>query len=291
MIPNFFISATIPDNLLYTDNIDETKRSAKTHVSRQFKNRLFDRDTLLITHYDVNFLYVVSLYARNNAIQKKNWKLKVREIFRDKIRDELARRYHFYAMRAKPSVNTKEYFEAHFRDVLGKVFAPYDDKGIIALALDNRKEFKEENQNLISQLEKSFEIRECNLGEDPRPKLPASAVSFSGVKLSKRGVLMVMMEDYAKRSEKSFAKSGKIAVGIKYHVRGMEIINNLANIGYVLFHTWDKSSQKMFALEGDCQIVAKMRFQMNTICHQRILLILMALLMRHSFSMFCLPQI
>lgn len=257
VIPNFFISATIPDNLLYTDNIDETKRSAKTHVSRQFKNRLFDRDTLLITHYDVNFLYVVSLYARNNAIQKKNWKLKVREIFRDKIRDELARRYHFYAMRAKPSVNTKEYFEAHFRDVLGKVFAPYDDKGIIALALDNRKEFKEENQNLISQLEKSFEIKECNLGEDPRPKLPASAVSFSGVKLSKRGVMMVMMEDYAKRSEKSFAKSGKIAVGIKYHVRGMEIINNLANIGYVLFHTWDKSSQKMFALEGDCQIVAK----------------------------------
>ena len=257
VIPNFFISATIPDNLLYTDNIDETKRSAKTHVSRQFKNRLFDRDTLLITHYDVNFLYVVSLYARNNAIQKKNWKLKVREIFRDKIRDELARRYHFYAMRAKPSVNTKEYFEMHFRDVLGKVFAPYDDKGIIALALDNRKEFKEENKNLISQLEKSFEIRECGLGEDPRPKLPASAVCFSGVKSSKRGVLMVMMEDYAKRSEKSFAKSGKIAVGIKYHVRGMEIINNLADIGYVLFHTWDKSSQKMFALEGDCQIVAK----------------------------------
>ncbi|MDO4497804.1 MAG: LlaJI family restriction endonuclease [Bacteroidales bacterium] len=256
VIPNFFISATIPDDLRYDDNIDETKRSAKTHVSRQFKNRLFDRDTLLITHYDVNFLYVVSLYARNNAIQKKNWKQKVRNIFRDKIRDELANRYNFFAMRAKPSVDAREYIETHFRDVLGKVFAPYDDKGIIALALDNREEFEQENQALLAQLEDSFNIVRCGLSEDPRPKLPKPVAVLGGAKSAKRGVLMVMMENYATRS-KNFAESGKVAVGIKYHGRGMEIINNLSSIGYVLFHTWDKTKQKMFAIVDDCKILAK----------------------------------
>lgn len=255
VVPNFFISATIPDNLQYDDNIDETKRSAKTHVSRQFKNRLFDRDTLLITHYDVNFLYVVSLYARNNAFQKRNWKQKVRNIFRDKIREELGKRYNFYAMRAKPDIDTKQYIETHFRDILGKVFAPYADKEIISLALDNREEFAKENADLLTQLSNSFKVVECNLGQDPRPLLPPTPRTTK-LQSGKQGILMVMMESYTTRSA-NFAASGKLAIGIKYTERGMEIINNLSQIGYILFHTWNKSDQRLFAIKGDCQIVAK----------------------------------
>jgi hypothetical protein len=173
IIPNFFISATIPDDLSYSDTIDETKRRAKTHVSRQFPNRLFDRDTLLITHYDVNFLYIVQLYGRDNANQKKEWRKKVRNIFRDKIQDELISRYNFFAMRAKPGVNDREYIETHFRDILGKVFAPYDnDKGILALALDNRTEFEEENKALKKQLSEAFDIVECSIKQDARKILP-----------------------------------------------------------------------------------------------------------------------
>ena len=104
VIPNFFISATIPEDLSYTDTIEKARKKATTFVSQQFRNRLFDRDTLLVTHYDVNFLYVVSLYARNNAYLKKEWRNKVREIFRKKIQEELATRYNFYAMRPKPGV-------------------------------------------------------------------------------------------------------------------------------------------------------------------------------------------
>lgn len=40
-------------------------------------DRLFDRDTLLVCHYDVNFLFVVSLYALNNKSKKASWKKKV----------------------------------------------------------------------------------------------------------------------------------------------------------------------------------------------------------------------
>lgn len=175
IIPNFFISATVPDDLSYTDTVEKAQKSATTFVSQQFRNRLFDRDTLLVTHYDVNFLYVVSLYARNNAYRKKEWRDKVRGIFRDKIQKELERRFKFFAMRPKPGVDTREFIETHFRDILGKVYAPYNDKDIIALALDNRKQFDEENSHVLAELGEAFTIVECPLGQDPRELLPAAS--------------------------------------------------------------------------------------------------------------------
>ena len=175
IIPNFFISATVPDDLSYTDTVEKAQKSATTFVSQQFRNRLFDRDTLLVTHYDVNFLYVVSLYARNNAYRKKVWREKVRGIFRDKIQKELERRFKFFAMRPKPGVDAREFIETHFRDILGKVYAPYNDKDIIALALDNRKQFDEENSHVLAELGEAFTIVECPLGQDPRELLPPAS--------------------------------------------------------------------------------------------------------------------
>lgn len=175
IIPSFFISATVPDDLSYTDTVEKAQKSATTFVSQQFRNRLFDRDTLLVTHYDVNFLYVVSLYARNNAYRKKVWREKVRGIFRDKIQKELERRFKFFAMRPKPGVDAREFIETHFRDILGKVYAPYDDKDVIALALDNRKQFDEENLHVLAELGEAFTIVECPLGQDPRELLPPAS--------------------------------------------------------------------------------------------------------------------
>ena len=55
-------------------------------------------------------------------------------------------------MRPKPGVDAREFIETHFRDILGKVYAPYDDKDVIALALDNRKQFDEENLHVLAEL-------------------------------------------------------------------------------------------------------------------------------------------
>ena len=71
IIPNFFISAKLDENFKYDDDgIEKTDRKKNKHKNVQFMNRLFDRDTMLLFHYDVNFLYVLSLYARDNVSQK-----------------------------------------------------------------------------------------------------------------------------------------------------------------------------------------------------------------------------
>lgn len=172
VIPNFFISATLDGKLRYDiDGIVKTEKKYDHFTQCQFRNRLFDRDTLLICHYDVNFLFVVALYARNNRSQKAEWKEKVRKIFRRQIQEMLEKQYDFYAMEARPHVDGMAYIRDNFKDVIGKVYSPFDDQHrILSLALD--KDDEENNAKLRAQLEKDFYVVACRLGENPEGLLP-----------------------------------------------------------------------------------------------------------------------
>lgn len=173
IIPNFFISATMDEKFDYgNDGIKETDRKSNRYMSKQFDNRLYDRDTLLLFHYDVNFLFVLSLYARDNGGEQRNWKGKIRKKFRSEIQTWLQQDFKFYAMKPRPQVNIGEYVETHFRQVLGKVYTPFEEQDIFSLALDKRD--KEKNEALLAELGKSFVIRECGLGTDPKEVLPAT---------------------------------------------------------------------------------------------------------------------
>lgn len=258
IVPNFFISATMPRfeketsvNMLYADTIEQTKRKAKTHVSQQFRNRLFDRDTLLITHYDVNFLYVVSLYARNNAIQKKGWRIKVRNIFRDKIREVLNSKYNFFAMRAKPGVITEDFLRRNFRQIIGKVFAPYEDRGIVSLALDSREKYDAENQQIYNLFKESFYIVPCALGIDPRPLLPPPAYAIASPALQtavKRGVLMLTVLN--EKPRELIAARKRVSIGVKYSEDYAKILENLSEIGFLMVHKKNKASQLVFPVKS-----------------------------------------
>lgn len=171
VIPNFFISATIDKDLSYRDDIELTEKKNKSFSSLQFKNRLFDRDTLLVCHYDVNFLFVVALYARNNMSQKAAWKDKVRKMFRKEIQQMLEEQYDFYAMEARPHVDGAAYIKEHFKEVVGKVYTPFGGHDILSLALD-KSDPEHNNQALLDALRKSFFVEQCQLGTNPKDVLP-----------------------------------------------------------------------------------------------------------------------
>ena len=133
IVPNFFISAKMDEKLSYADNVSISNLKDNTFISRHFNNRLFDRDTLLVYHYDVNFLYVVSLYARENSHQKAQWKQKVRQLFREKIQTALQEKYDFYAMTPKPGVQNEEYLRTHFQELLGKVYRPFNEPNYLVI--------------------------------------------------------------------------------------------------------------------------------------------------------------
>ena len=253
IVPNFFISAKMDEKLSYADNVSTTNRENNTFLSRHFENRLFDRDTLLVYHYDVNFLYVVSLYARENAHQKAQWKQKVRELFREKIQAALEENYKFYAMTPKSGVNHEKYLRENFQELLGKVYRPFDDTNYLSLALDKQKE--SENKYLLDKLQKDYYVVECPLGKNPTSVLSGEKAQNSSEAVhGRKGVLMVMMEKYATKSA-NFSH-GKLAVAIKMTVESMDIVENLSNIGYVLFHHRSDNDQHLFSVKGTCTIKA-----------------------------------
>ena len=237
IIPNFFISAKMDENFDYAnDGIAQTDRRTKRHPSFQFKNRLFDRDTLLLFHYDVNFLYVLSLYARNNAVQKSAWKTKIRLRFRSEIQDWLQQDYDFYAMQARQGVDAEEYFKAHFQEVLGKTYTPYAHNGIFSLALE-KSDPDHTNEALITQLRRYFIVEPCKLGDDPAPIILAAQSRDTSpiISAGKDGVLMVMM--YESNIQK-YVDNGKIAIGIKYTEDSMEILEkHLQSVTYCFINT------------------------------------------------------
>ena len=253
IIPNFFISVKMDEKLSYADNVSATDRKQNVFLSRHFKNRLFDRDTLLVYHYDVNFLYVVSLYARENKYQKAQWKQKVRELFREKIQAALEENYKFYAMTPKPGVNHEKYLRENFQELLGKVYRPFDDTNYLSLALDKQKE--SENKDLLDKLQKDYYVVECPLGKNPTSVLNGEKAQNSSEAVhGRKGVLMVMMEKYATKST-NFSH-GKLAITIKMTVESMDIVENLSKIGYVLFHHRSDNDQHLFSVKGTCTIKA-----------------------------------
>lgn len=187
IVPNFFISARMAPDLSYDDNISEAAKRITTHMQYHFENRLFDRDTLLISHYDVNFLYIVSLYSRDNDSEKAVWRAKVRRLFREQIRKMLHDRFDFYAMKPRNTEQSEKFLRENFQDVLGKVSRPYGDgmSQYYSLALDNYKDLdgdtaaelerkaegREKNEELRQRLSTAFYVEPIHLGENPAAKL------------------------------------------------------------------------------------------------------------------------
>lgn len=204
IIPNFFISADInPKTLSYEDTTKE--HSKQPPISRHFANRLYDRDTLLLSHYDVNFLFVLSLYAQNKASAKDAYKHSVRRKFRESIQKLLNKHFDFYAIQPHPGVNSELYFKTHFRDVTGKIFSPYHEDEVFSLALDK---IDANNSALLDTLKKDFYVCECRLGEEPRKIISEEVIRvghlpFSGIAEGSKFITCYIRPKYSEENENS----------------------------------------------------------------------------------------
>ena len=261
-IPNFFISARIPNKkegskFLSFEDAQLVEQANGVQFNRQFENRLFDRDTLLLCHYDVNFLYIVSLYGRANKSKQATWREYVRKNFRQKIQETFNKLYTFRTIQPRAGKDCYQFLKENFSQLNGKLYRSKSNKNYLVLALmrgdDDSKALwqslslrqasieKEiaENDLIIANLQSHFYVSDAfTLDEelliDDLPNV--GTLEPLTEELKKQGVLMVMMENYEAKRPK-FLPAGKIAIGIKYTRDGIEIAENLQSIGYVLFHT------------------------------------------------------
>ena len=280
-IPNFFISARIPNKkegnkFLSFEDAQLEPQANGIQFNRQFENRLFDRDTLLLCHYDVNFLYIVSLYGLANKSKQAAWREYVRKEFRKKIQDTFNQLYTFRTIQPRDGMDCYRFLKENFSQLNGKLYRSKANKNYLVLALmkcdDNSKSIWNalnvrqasieqeltDNEAVLQNIRSHFHVSEpfaldTELQVEDLPNvgtlepLPKSS--------SKSGVLMVMMENYDAKS-KTFIPSGKLAIGIKYTKDSMEIVEHLSSIGYVLFHHRNTIGQHLFALKDGGKVIS-----------------------------------
>ena len=136
--PNFLISAHVPDDLSDVGRSD-LKLVETYEPSYHYKGRLFDRDTLLLQRYNLNFLFVLAAYVRGH--QETTFRAVARQEFRNGLLANLGQRYCFY--RVVPPAGTLEAFVTrHFRWLHGMLYQPTEfiSTGAVLLAVEPGEE-------------------------------------------------------------------------------------------------------------------------------------------------------
>ena len=197
--PNFFIRGMVnPMHLNYIDAELEQERDTRgeprVEKRSHHENRLFDRDTLFVLKYSINFLFVLSAYASGRV--DESYKRRIWEKFRNNIIEELKRNYHFYLLQS--NYDRTEAIDKHFRLLNGKIFNSFKDDRILLFAYEKGMLGLPQ---LFNEIKDDFRIIPYQLGQDVDEALHNQFNTNNG--LEQRGIF-----DYPKREIK---ESGKLA--------------------------------------------------------------------------------
>ncbi|WP_177763115.1 hypothetical protein [Flavobacterium sp. I3-2] len=131
--PNFFIYGYIDD----IDNYDEhsVKKKGNPQPSCHFEERLFDRDTLFVHQYKINFLFVLKAYTHFNEFEIQVFRDDVKKRFRKHFLEFLNNQhecgFEFYECN-KTLHEYKSFVEDNFKKLNGKCFCTIDNRLLIA---------------------------------------------------------------------------------------------------------------------------------------------------------------
>ena len=161
--PNFFIRGKVDHNHLNYTNDELSKEEGNDGFidSYHFKNRLFDRDTLLLQKYSINFLYVLSSYASKH--NDDNYKEEVRKKFKKDLINELEKRYKFLLLQSKEG-NLSEVINKHYRLLNGKIYKSFTVDRIVMFAYERRKKGL---LKLLNEISDDFNIYEYKFSDEP----------------------------------------------------------------------------------------------------------------------------
>lgn len=129
--PNFFIYGYIDDykNFL-TSEIEEKGEIQK---SFHFEDRLFDRDTLFVHQYKINFLYVLWVYAGNHRSILLEFREEVKDLFRNNFILFFTSGKSGFRLFEYKKQDFELFIEKNFKRVNGKIYLTQDRKLLLAV--------------------------------------------------------------------------------------------------------------------------------------------------------------
>lgn len=137
-VGNYELIQEVKESDTFDDGENKEKQNIREHLwkhrNRQFQNRLFDRDTLLLQVYNVNFLYVLKAFTAKSSSLREEFKRTAREKFRKNFLKLLDEKYVFWAV--YPTEPKESFVEKYYKLLQGKMFRRNDGDDLIILALE-----------------------------------------------------------------------------------------------------------------------------------------------------------
>ena len=132
--PNFFIYGYIENVENFDDHLIEKTKPLPVK-SYHYKKRLFDRDTLFVHQYKINFLYVLKAYTNFNTIKTQEFREVVKRDFRkhfiDFFNNSQSCEFEFYKCN-RPSIDYKSIVNDNFKSLNGKCYMNSEGELILA---------------------------------------------------------------------------------------------------------------------------------------------------------------
>lgn len=161
--PNFFIRGRITESDIDFEKpaLDMTYWNQKAgqefpKPNMHFKDRLFDRDTLLLREFKVNLLFVVAAYA---GFEEGYWASEMHKTIRDAFIASVDKEYEFFML--TPDVMMPEkFFMLHFEYLKGKVISLESHPGSFLLAFEKSATGAADKQKFLD-----FKLKDTDTGE------------------------------------------------------------------------------------------------------------------------------
>lgn len=154
--PNFFIYGYLPtseNGEMITDFEGDflQKNDEKIHQSYHFKERLFDRDTLFVHPYQLNFLFVLNAYTLRNQSSIQKFRDNTKQVFRQNFIDFFNNaeecRFQFYVKTFEEEELTA-FINLNFKALNGKMITLSKYQLLIAISSNDKSSF-----NLLESFE------------------------------------------------------------------------------------------------------------------------------------------
>jgi len=158
--PSFFING-----FLFDTNLNNPAHGFKVDESTtaiflcQFENRIFDRDSLYLCYFKLNFLFILNSYIVENKSTISRFRNQSYTLIRSHFLELYNDHYQFYKL--KPNIDLEQFLNMFFRIFHGKIYRGNSDiqAGTITLALAKAEKYKKYNGALLQKL-KNFSTYE-----------------------------------------------------------------------------------------------------------------------------------
>ncbi len=133
--PNFFIQGYIDHQNIadFSDNFQKDN-TQKPKISFHFENRIFDRDTLFVYNFRINFVFVLQSYIENTENNLQEFKKHTKETIKNEIYTHIQQKYDFYIL--TPQTNISTFVKDNFKLLNGKIYQNSNDKTHLILGLE-----------------------------------------------------------------------------------------------------------------------------------------------------------